>query len=205
METHIENRLRLFNRKAEACNQLLTRFVTGPRATDECDDFIEVIECDAKSFENMRSCLCFVEVELGPATNDFFLMLDIVINRLLNVQCLWSSSDEREHVNTERRLHRCLFVQVVQNDTRIRVAADFDDDAHPVSIRLVSKIRDAFDFLIAHQVGNLLDQPGFVHLIRNLVDENAFPSIFQHFNLGFRTHRNRAATCLISTTNAAPT
>ena len=42
----------------------------------------------------------------------------------------------------------------------------------PVAIGLVAQVGDALDDLVAHQVGDLLDQPRLVHLVRDLGDDD---------------------------------
>ena len=40
----------------------------------------------------------------------------------------------------------------------------------PVAVALVADVGDPVDALVAHQLGDLLDQPRLVHLVRQLVD-----------------------------------
>ena len=60
----------------------------------------------------------------------------------------------------KRRLQLRVLVEVVEHDLGHLAAAQLDDDPHAVAVGLVAQIRDALDRLLAHQLGDLLDQPG---------------------------------------------
>ena len=49
--------------------------------------------------------------------------------------------------------------------------ANVDHDAHAVAIAFVAEVGDALDLLVAHEIGDLLDEAGFVHLVRKLGDD----------------------------------
>ena len=59
-----------------------------------------------------------------------------------------------------------VLVEVVEDDLRHLAALQLDDDAHAVAIGLVAQVGDAFDRLLAHQIGDPLDQLRLVDLIR---------------------------------------
>ena len=47
-----------------------------------------------------------------------------------------------------------------------------DDDAHAVAAGFVAQVRDALDLAVAHEVGDLLDERGLVHLVGELGDDD---------------------------------
>ena len=47
-----------------------------------------------------------------------------------------------------------------------------DDDAHAVLVGLVAQLRDALDVLVAHQLGDALDQARLVDLVGQLGDDD---------------------------------
>ena len=51
-----------------------------------------------------------------------------------------------------------VLVQLVQHHARDRVALQLDDDAHAVAVGLVAQVADALELLVAHQLGDVLDQ-----------------------------------------------
>ena len=112
--------------------------------------------------------------------------------------------DQRDHVDAERDLHLRLLEQVVQQHVGHRVLAHFDDDAHAVLVGLVAQTvgRNAFDDFFFVQVGDLLDQPRLVHLIRQLGDDDRFAPGAVDFDFGFRAHEDAAAAGAIRFENA---
>ena len=59
-----------------------------------------------------------------------------------------------------------VLVEVVENDLRHFAALQLDDDPHAVAIGFVAQVGDALDGLLAHQIGDPLDQLRLVDLIR---------------------------------------
>ena len=79
---------------------------------------------------------------------------------------------QRQHVDAEAGLQRRVAVELVEHDVGHGVALDLDDDAHAVAVGFVAEIGDAFDALVAHQLGDLLDHPRLVHLIGHFGDDD---------------------------------
>ena len=69
-------------------------------------------------------------------------------------------------------LQRRVLVEVVQHDLRHLAALQLDDDPHAVAVGFVAQVGDALDRLLAHQVGDPLDQLRLVDLIGNLGDDD---------------------------------
>ena len=92
--------------------------------------------------------------------------------QLEQVQHLRPAVDDREHDDAEGRLQRGVLVEVVQDDFRHLAALELDHDPHAVAVGLVAQVGDAFDLLVAHQLGDLLDQPRLVDLVRDLGDDD---------------------------------
>ena len=58
-----------------------------------------------------------------------------------------------------------MLVQVVQNDIGEFTASQLDDDSHAVFVGLVAKFADTLQTFLANEIGDFLDQPGFIHLV----------------------------------------
>ena len=87
-----------------------------------------------------------------------------------------------------------VLVEVVEHHLRHLAALQLDDDPHAVAIGLVAQIGDALDHLLAHQVGDPLDQLRLVHLIRNLGDDDRLAvALLVGLDLGLGAHQDRAA------------
>ena len=80
--------------------------------------------------------------------------------------------DERHHVDAEHGLERRLREEVVEHHFGDFAALELDDDAHAVLVGLVAQVGDAVDFLVARQLGDALDQPRLVHLVRQFGDDD---------------------------------
>ena len=81
--------------------------------------------------------------------------------------------------------------------SRLFVALDFDHDAHAVAVAFVANVGDAFDLLVVDQLGDVLDQVLFVHLIRKLGDDDVLAVFAALLDGGFRAHLERAAAGLV--------
>ena len=68
-------------------------------------------------------------------------MIDVCLVRVFERKQLRSTVIDRQHVDRERAFHRGVFVKIVDNDLRIRVALQFDHYSR-VLIRFVSDCRD---------------------------------------------------------------
>ena len=158
------------------------------------DDRVEVVEGDLEPFEDVRPGTRLAQVEFGPAPDDLAPVIDPVDEDAPQRQRLRLSVDEREHVHVEGELHRGVLEQVVQHLVRVGVALHLDVDAHAVAVRLVAQVGDPVDPLLLDQVGDLLEQAGLVHLVRELGhdDRGAIAANLLEGDLG--AHDDPAAT-----------
>ena len=103
------------------------------------------------------------------------------------------------------RLQLRVLVEIVENDLANLAALQVDDDAHAVAIGFVANVGDALDGLLAHQLGDALDQPRLVDLIRNRVDDDRRAIAFlRDLDLGLRAHDHRAAAGEVRLLDAVP-
>ena len=130
------------------------------------------IERDLQTFEDVGTRFRFPKLELGAPANDLAAEFDEVLEDVEERQHLGPATDDGEHDDAERRLQLRVLVEVVEHHLRHFAALQLDDDSHPIAIRLVAKIRNPFNRFLAHQVGNVFEQPLLVDLIRNLGDDD---------------------------------
>jgi hypothetical protein len=64
--------------------------------------------------------------------------------------------DQRHHVHAEGVLQLGLLVQVVEHHLGHFAALELDHQAHAGLVGLVADVGDAFDLLVAHQLGDAL-------------------------------------------------
>ena len=180
---------------SENCvDQAVARFGNGLRPADELDDRVEVVERDLEAFEDVIARLGLAQLELRAANDHFAAEIDEALDELGEVQHLRAAADDGEHDDAEALLQLRVLVEVVQNDFRHFAALQLDDDAHAFAIGFVAQIRDAFDGLLAHELGDLLDQAGLVHLIRNLGDDDRLlVALLRLLDRRLGAHQNGAA------------
>ncbi len=148
------------------------------RGANDLDDRVDAVDRDLEAVEDVLALERLVEVELRAPDDDGVPMCDVVLEALLERHHLRHEAARRgvghqsEHDHTERRLHRGVLVELIEDDARDGVALELDHQPHTVAIRFVSQIADAFQLLVADQVGDADDQPVRVDLIRHFGDDD---------------------------------
>ena len=108
--------------------------------------------------------------------------------------------DQGHHVDAEHGLHGRLGEQIIKKYFRVFAAFQLDDDAHAVLVRLVAQaVRgNALDELVAHQIGDALDQLGLVHLVRQFGDDDGLTVALAHIlEMRARAHVDAPAAGLV--------
>ena len=153
-----------------------------------------MVDRDLQPLEDVAARLRLPQLELGAAADDLAAELDEVVDQLDQRQHLRAAADDGQHDDPEAALECGVLVEIVQDDVADLAAFQVDDDAHPVAIRLVADVGDPFDRLLAHQLGDSLDQPRLVDLVRNRVDHDRRPvALLVGLDLGLRAHDDGAA------------
>src|SRR5262249_32599668 len=80
--------------------------------------------------------------------------------------------DDRQHDDAEADLQLRMLIKVIQDDFGLLAALQLDHDAGAVAVAFIADVADAFDLLLVHQRGHLLDQPRLVDLVRDLADDD---------------------------------
>ncbi len=203
LQLHVENRLRLELAERELRHQAVARFRNGLRSADQLDDRVEVVERDLQPFEDVIARLGLAQLELRAADDDLAAEVDEALDELGEVQHLRAAADDGQHDDAEALLQLRVLVEVVQDHFRHFAALQLDDDAHAFAIGFVAKIRNAFDGLLADELGDLLDQPRLVHLIRNLGDDDRLlVALLRLLDRRLGAHQNRAAAGAIRRADA---
>src|SRR6202034_2710548 len=101
-------------------------------------------------------------------------------------------------------LHGGLRVKIIQQDFRDFAALQLNHDPHTVLVGLVAQPvgSNAFDQLVAHQVGDALNQARLVHLVRQFGDDDGLPfTLADILEVGPSAQVQAAATCLVGGDN----
>ena len=172
-ELHVEHGLRLDLRQVERPgHQGVLRLLGGLGASDRLDHLVQLVQRLDQALEDVVAIARLAEVELGSAANHVLAERDVLLQRRLQVDHPGLAVDECEHVHGERAAHRCVLVERVQYRPRLASAAQFNDDAHAVAVRLVSQVANAVDLFVPHEVGDTLHQRRFIDLERQLRHDN---------------------------------
>ena len=126
-----------------------------------------------ETLQNVGSLLCLAFVEYGTTDDNVVAMLHKTLNDVLEVEQLRSSVDKSNVVDTKTGLKLCVFEEVVEHHIGDAVFADLDNDANTILVRLILNVGYAIDFLCGYKFGNLLDDVGLDHHVRNLLNHNA--------------------------------
>src|SRR5688572_4473715 len=94
------------------------------------------------------------EIELRPPPYDLDAVINVRLQVVLQRKDLRLPVDEGEVDDPERGVHLRVMVQLVQYDVFDRVPFQFEDNPHPLPVRLVAEVRDPLDSLLLHQEGD---------------------------------------------------
>ncbi len=164
--------LRHPTRGPDPCHQRIARGRRRCRSLDHGDHVIDAREGHRLALEHVGALAGLAQIEDRAACHDLAAVAQECLQHLAQREQARPSVAQRNHVDAEYGLERRLGEQVVQHHVRQLAAAQFDDDAHAVLVGLVPQLADALDLLVAHQLSDLLDQPGLVHLVRQLGDDD---------------------------------
>ncbi len=168
LQAHVEDRLRLELGELPALDQSALRLRRRAAGPDQGDQLVQHVECFDEAFQDVGAVFGLTQVEARPAHDDLLPVLDEQPDHRGELHDLRLVVDDGQEDDPERRLHLRVPVEVVEDHFRNFVALELDDDADAVAVGLVAQIGDAVDALVAHQLGDLLDQPGLVRHVRDL-------------------------------------
>ena len=134
------------------------------------------------------------QVVARAADDDVLLMGKVFVENFSQGQHLRLAlvPDECEHIDGEGRLHLRLGEQAVQDDLRVGLALELDDDAHTVAVGLVADVGDALEALFIDLVGHVFDEHPLVDLVGDLGDDDALAVLAEFLQLGAGAHGDAA-------------
>jgi hypothetical protein len=132
-----------------------------------------------------------LEKELGSPGQNGNLEIHVILEQRGDRKHLRGAFDKAKVDDAEINLKLGVLKKVIGHDFRDGIAFDFDDDADAFLVRFIADIRDAIDDLVADELGHILDHRGFVHLIRDLGDDDAGFAVFFFFDVVFAPNRDR--------------
>ena len=199
-QLHFQDCLCLHIRQTKAFHQSFFRIIIA--CSDNSDDFINVIDGDTQTFQDMGSLFRLIQIKSCSSGHNIFLMLQIFFQSLFQIQDDRFSVNQCQHICTERFLQRCIFIQLVQDNIGIGIFFHFNDDLDIITGGCIVQIADAFHTFVFHQFCDLFDQTQFIDHVRDLCYHDTFSAVV-FFNLRCGTHNDLAAACSVSRTDAA--
>ncbi len=170
---------------------------------DDVDHFVDVVDGDLETLEDMLAVLRPLQLELGAPHDHDVAVLDEVEQDFLEVQLLRHAVDQGEHDGAEGGLHLRVGVQLVQHDHGDDIALQLDDEPDPLAVGLVPDIRDPFELLREHQVADLLVHALGTHLVGELADDDVLlAGGLRLLGDGARPQHHPAAALLIALLDA---
>ncbi len=163
---------------------------------DDMHHLVDIVAGDDESFEDMGSLLGLAQVEFRAADGHVVTVLDEIAHTLLQREQTRTAFDQSDAVDRERTLQGGHLEELVEDDIRIGLFFHIDHDAHTLPSRLVVDVGNALDLTFFHQVGDVLDQLGFVDTIGDFGDHDLVMGIGAlDFSLG--AHDDASATGLV--------
>ena len=150
----------------------------------------------------MRARLGLVQVVAGPAGDDLFLMLQVMIEHLAKGEHLRLAIHKRQHDRAEGVLQLGMLVEIIEHHGGVHVALELNDDAHAHAVRLIADIADALELLVVYQFRDLGNQRRLVDHVRNLGDNDALAVVCHRLDIGLGAHDDAAAAGGISVIDA---
>ena len=182
LQTHIEDCRRLFVAEPVVFDEFCDSVLSVAGLLQKLDDSVDVFKSDVQTEQNMLSFLRFFEVKTSSAHDNVFLVSDIALQNLFEIEHARHTVHESEHNHAERGLHLRLLVELVEKHLCVDVLFEFDDDTHAVSVRFFSQIADAFETFVFDLVCDIFDKFRLVDLIRYLGDDDTALAVCHLFD-----------------------
>ena len=193
LEPHVQDGLRLDLAQLELAHQRLAGGVDARRGPDQADHQVEVVERLPEALQDVRALLGAREVVAGAPDHDLPPEVDEVVEHLPERDDLRPPPDEGQHVHAERRLHRGVLVELVEDDLRDLPLPQLQHHPDAVPVRLVADLGEAVELPLARELGDLGHQRGLVHLIRELGHHDGLAPAAELLGVGPGPHRDDAA------------
>ena len=173
LQPHVKYRLRLPFTETETCNQPFLCFCAVCTGFDDGNDFVNIVQCDHKAFQDVQPFAGFVKVKLRAAGDNILLMRNVVIKHFAKVEHLGFAVHKRDHDNAESILKLSVLIQIVQHNVCIDILFKLDNNAHSRAGAFVAKVGNAVHALLVNKLRNFFNKLCFVDLIRNFRDNDS--------------------------------
>ena len=114
---------------------------------DNRDDFIDIIESNDQSFQDVGAFLCLFQVKDGSAGDNLFLELDVFFQHLAQGQGLWLSVDQSQHNDADSVLQLGIGIQLIEHQLGVGIAFKLDDNLHTLAAGVIADVANLVDLL----------------------------------------------------------
>ena len=146
--------------------------LVGFRAADDLNDFVDVVERDHITFEDMGTLLGLGQLVASTANDNVALMIDVVAEHLTKRKNLRNTVHQRQVDDAEADLKLRVLEQLVKDDLRNHVLLQVDDDVDAAAVGGVMHVRNFGELLILNKLTELLEQTTAIHLVGDLRNDN---------------------------------
>ena len=78
----------------------------------------------------MSSLFSLCKIELCSSLDNIFLMLNVILKHIKNVENLWLIVNKCKHVNTKCILKLCMLIEIVEEKICIYICSEFYNYSH---------------------------------------------------------------------------
>ena len=170
LQAHVEDGLGLHVGDGEALHQHGLGLILG---ADDVDDLVEVQIGDEETAEDLQPLLDLGEAVLRAANEHVLLVVEPLDENVLQAEHVGDRAlGEHVHVEGDAALELGELEEALHQQGRVDVARLRHQDDANILGRFVAHVLEERHLLVVDEVGELLDQAGLGHLIRDLGDHH---------------------------------
>src|SRR6266446_3467708 len=177
----------------EILEQVFLGVCAAGRTANDANNVVEMVERNLVADQNVFALAGLAQLVDGAPAHDFDAMLDEQLDERDEAELARLTPNDGQQDHAEGFLHLGVLEKIVEDELGFFAALDFHDDAHALARGFVAHVGDAVDFFVLHQVGDALDELGFVDLIGNFGDDDIFAVFADVLDGGFGAHHEAAA------------
>ena len=173
--------------------QFFLRLGGARRGLDQFDHRVDVGQRHRQTFQQVGLLAGLAQFVHGAAGHHLAAVAQEGVQQLAQVQGARLPIHQGHGVDAEHGLHLRLLIEIVEHHFRVLAPAQLDINPHALLVGFVAQLGDAFNLLFLDQLGDFLDQPGLIHLIGQLVNDDGFlATLVGLFDVGAGTDINAA-------------
>ena len=196
-----------FNQRARTLNfrhQARFGFLLSGAGADDLDNLVDIGVSEHKPFDDVFARPRFFQQEDRSAANNVHAVPQELFQNFLERQRSRLAVYQSDKVNRERALQRRVFVKLIENDIRVGVSLEFQNQTNRLlEVRLVADIADALDFALIDHVGNALFDVVARGLIGNVGNDDSMAVVFHLLNFCCGANEDCASPGVVSFSDSA--